>query len=55
LISSAQRAGLNVRDYLSDVLSKLADPAFTTGQLASLLPENWKPARAATTGNSSVN
>jgi transposase len=55
VISSAQRAGLNVRDYLSDVLSKLSDPAFTTGQLASLLPENWKAARAATTGNSSVN
>ena len=43
VIASAQRQGLNVRDYLSFVLPRLADPAFTTGSLPDLLPTRWRP------------
>jgi transposase len=43
VIASAQRQGLNVRDYLSFALRRLADPAFTTGQLPELLPTRWRP------------
>jgi transposase len=46
VIASAQRAGQNVRDYLTDVLDQLSGPSFTTAQLSELLPTNWKrPAR----------
>ena len=43
VIASAQRQGLNVRDYLSCVLRRLADPAFKTGALPDLLPTRWRP------------
>jgi transposase len=43
VIASAQRLGLNVRDYLGAVLPKLADPEFKTGALPELLPTRWKP------------
>jgi len=43
VIASAQRAGLNVRHYLHDVLQRLASRDFKVTQLDELLPENWKP------------
>lgn len=43
VIASAQRQGLNVRDYLSFVLPRLADPEFKTGSLPELLPTRWRP------------
>ncbi len=42
VIASAQRADLNIRLYLSHCLEKLADRSFTTDQIHTLLPENWK-------------
>ena len=41
VIASAQRAGHNVRRYLTEVLEKLADPAFKITQIETLLPSNW--------------
>lgn len=43
VIASAQRQGLNVRDYLSFVLPRLADPEFKTSSLPDLLPTRWRP------------
>ena len=43
VIASAQRQGHNVRDYLSFVLPRLADPEFKTGSLPELLPTRWRP------------
>lgn len=43
VIASAQRQGLNVRDYLSSVLPRLGDPEFKTGSLPELLPTRWRP------------
>jgi hypothetical protein len=43
VLASAQRADLNIRLYLSHCLEKLADRSFTTDQIHTLLPENWKP------------
>jgi hypothetical protein len=43
VIASAQRAGLNLRHYLGDVLLRLASRDFKVTQLGDLLPENWKP------------
>ncbi len=43
VIASAQRRGLNVRDHLSFILRRLADPAFKTGSLPELLPTRWRP------------
>jgi len=43
VIASAQRHGINVRDYLSFVLPRLADPEFKTGSLPDLLPTRWRP------------
>jgi transposase len=45
VIASAQRLGLNVREYLADVLPRLADPAFTDAMLPELLPTRWRPAK----------
>ena len=42
VLASAQRAGLNLRLYLAQCLEKLSDRAFTTDQIHTLLPENWK-------------
>ena len=39
VLASAQRAGLNIRLYLSHCLEKLADRSFTTDQIHTLLPE----------------
>lgn len=47
VIASAQRAGLNVRDYLGAVLPKLADPATRAPALDEMLPTAWQAARAA--------
>jgi transposase len=44
VIASAQRAGHNVRRYLTAVLEKLADPEFKITQIETLLPGNWKEA-----------
>lgn len=43
VIASAQRAGLNLRHYLGDVLQRLASRDFKVTQLDELLPENWRP------------
>ena len=43
VIASAQRLGLNVRDYLGSVLPRLADPEFKTSSLPDLLPNRWRP------------
>jgi hypothetical protein len=42
VVASAQRAGHNVRCYLTEVLEKLANPDFKIGQIQTLLPGNWK-------------
>lgn len=42
VIGSAQRAGHNVRDYLTSVLESLCAPTFTTASLRDLLPANWR-------------
>jgi transposase len=42
VFASAQRAGHNIRRYLTSVLEKLADPAFKITQIQTLLPGNWK-------------
>lgn len=46
VIASAQRAGLNPRDYLAAVLERLADPQFKITQIHELLPKNWRAAPA---------
>jgi hypothetical protein len=46
VLASAQRADLNICLYLSHCLEKLADRNFTTDQIHTLLPENWKPQTA---------
>lgn len=42
VLASAQRAGLNIRLYLTHCLEKLSDRSFTTNQIHTLLPENWR-------------
>jgi transposase len=42
IVVSCQRRGLDPAQYLTDVLRRL--PAMKQSQLATLLPENWKPA-----------
>jgi transposase len=42
VMASAQRAGHNLRDYLSDVLGQLCERTFTTSSLPGLLPDRWK-------------
>jgi hypothetical protein len=44
VIASAERARLNVRVYLADVLGRLANPDFKITQINDLLPQNWRPA-----------
>jgi transposase len=44
LIESAKRHGLNVFEYLSDVMRRL--PGMARRSLSELLPERWKPAGA---------
>jgi len=46
VIASAQRAGANVREYLSWVLPKLNDPATTEADLIEMLPARWLARRA---------
>lgn len=45
LIESAKRHGLNVFDYLADVMRRL--PGLPRRQLAQLLPDQWKASQAA--------
>jgi len=45
IIASARRHGLNVWQYLGDILRRLAD--LKPGELPSLLPDAWKQARLA--------
>lgn len=42
LIESARRAGLNLWEYLTDLLERL--PAHPVNRLEELLPDQWKPA-----------
>ena len=44
VIASAQRAGHNLRDYLTDVFERLCDPSFPVTRLSELLPSHWQPA-----------
>ena len=46
LLENCKRRGINPREYLHDVLSRL--PAMTNQQTASLTPANWLAARAKT-------
>jgi hypothetical protein len=44
VLASAQRLGLNVRDYLGDVLETVCDPVgFNITRIDELLPTRWKP------------
>jgi transposase len=45
LLKSAQRNGLNPFDYLTDVLTRIAD--HPQSKIGDLLPHRWKAARAA--------
>jgi transposase len=47
LLKSAQRNGLNPYDYLTDVLTRIAD--HPRPKVAALLPHRWKAARQAAT------
>ena len=47
VIASAQQCGHNVRDYLADVLPRLATLKLTTQSLTPLLPNHWQPAAPA--------
>ena len=44
LLENCKRQGINPREYLHDVLSRL--PAMTNWQTASLTPANWLAAKA---------
>jgi hypothetical protein len=44
VIASAQRAGLNEREYLGDALGRLADAEFRITRINDLLPQNWRAA-----------
>ncbi len=41
ILASCRRRGINPRDYLTDLLTRL--PQTNINQIESLLPENWKP------------
>jgi len=45
LLKSAQRNGVNPFDYLTDVLTRIAD--YPQSKVADLLPHRWQAARAA--------
>ena len=47
VIVSAQQCGHNVRDYLADVLPRLATLKLTTGSQTPLLPNHWQPTAPA--------
>jgi transposase len=50
VIASAQRAGINVREYLASVLPKLADASTTEAALAGMLPTQWQAPRRDANG-----
>ena len=52
VIASAQRAGLNVREYLESVLQKLADASTTEAAIATMLPRQWQVPRGDANGGS---
>ena len=41
LIVSCRRRGINLQDYLTDVLRRL--PAMKSGEEKELIPSRWKP------------
>ena len=45
LLKSAQRNGVNPFDYLTDVLTRIAD--YPRSKIGDLLPHRWKVARKA--------
>ena len=45
LLKSAQHNGVNPFDYLTDVLTRIAD--YPQSKVADLLPHRWKAAREA--------
>ena len=45
LLKSAQRNGVNPFDYLTDVLTRIAD--YPQSKVADLLPHRWKAARSS--------
>lgn len=48
VLASAQRLGLNVRDYLQDILERMCDPVgFNITRLGELLPGRWQPNSAS--------
>lgn len=47
IVETCRRLEINLRDYLNDVLSKLASWSTTTSQVSALTPAAWKAARSA--------
>lgn len=48
VVASAQRLGLNVREYLGEVLETVCDPVgFNITRIDELLPTRWKPKTSA--------
>ena len=47
VIETCKRLAINVRDYLVDVLPRLADRSTTTGMVSEFTPMAWKAAREA--------
>ena len=41
LIGNCRRAGIDSQSYLTDLFTRLADPAQTTKTLRSLTPHGW--------------
>ena len=49
VLETAERQGVDLRAYLSDVLMKIAG-GWTIGRIDELLPENWKPSASRVDG-----
>jgi transposase len=47
LIGNCHRAGIDAQSYLTDLFTRLADPAQTTKTLQDLTPQGWAAARKA--------
>lgn len=47
IVETCRRLEINLRDYLNDILPRLASWSTTTSQVAALTPAAWKTARSA--------
>ncbi len=52
IVENCRRLGINTREYLEDVLTRL--PAMKASEAASLTPANWLAARTATAGRTAA-